>query len=132
MVDRGVVDDQFGHDLEAPAVCFVHEPTERLHIPEPGIDGPVVGDVVAIVTKRRRIEGKNPDGRHAEIGDVFEPGGQPGKVPEPVAVPIAERTDRDLVEHGVLVPVVGNGHPDIVLTTHPRSGVRKCSNLVGF
>jgi hypothetical protein len=51
-----VIDDQLGDDAQAPALGLLHEAAEILHVAEVGIDVAVVGDVIAVVAARARIE----------------------------------------------------------------------------
>jgi len=67
-----MVDHQLGDDLQSPAVRLAHHDTEvvagavlRVHVV-------IVGDVVAVVLERRRIERQHPDGIHAQVLDVIE------------------------------------------------------------
>jgi hypothetical protein len=61
-------------------------------------------DVVAIVTKRRRVEGKEPDTGNAEALDVAELFGEPFEVSDAVAVAVVVRADVDLINDSVFVP----------------------------
>ena len=45
-----------------------------------GVDRSIVGDVVAVVAQRRRVERQQPDRVDAERLDVFEVLGQPAEV----------------------------------------------------
>ncbi len=69
-----------------------------------GLDARVVGDVVAVVLARRRVERQQPEGGDAEVGEVVELLGQAREVTRAVAVRVEERADVKLVDDGVLVP----------------------------
>jgi hypothetical protein len=64
----------------------------------------VVGNVIAVILLRRRIEGHEPDRIDPEVADVAEFGGQPLEIADAVVVRIEERLDVELVDDGVLVP----------------------------
>jgi hypothetical protein len=49
---RGVVGHQVDDDVDTPFLRLDHELAEVSHRPEPGIDGTVIGDVVAIIAIR--------------------------------------------------------------------------------
>ena len=100
----GVVEDQLGDHPEAAAVGGAEEVTEILQRAVVGVHVHVVGDVVAVVPQRRRIEGQEPEGRDAEVLEVVELLGQPVEVADAVAVAVEERADVELVDDGVLVP----------------------------
>ena len=53
---------------------------------EIGIDVAVVGNVVAVVAARARIERQQPQRGDAEIAQIVEPLGQAGKIADAVAV----------------------------------------------
>ena len=65
----------------------------------------IVRDVVAVVSERRGIKRQQPDRVDAEILDVIELLNQPLEVADAVVVRIEERSDVQLVDDGVLVPV---------------------------
>src|SRR5436190_7195614 len=75
----------------------------------------VVGDVVAAVAERRRIERQDPDRGDAEVAEVVELVDQPVDVTGAVAARVLERADVDLVDDRVLVPVRIVGQVDDVV-----------------
>ena len=116
VIDRGVVDDQLGDHLEIAAVGLGQQPLEVGQRAVVGVDRGVVGDVVAAVAHRRRIERQQPQRGDPEILEVVEPVDQPGQVADAVAVAVAEAAQVQLVDHRLLEPARGRrrGHPDIV------------------
>ena len=105
MLVRRVVDHEVGHDPDPPAVGFAEKRLEVGHRAVAGGDVVVVGDVVAVVAERRRVERQQPQAVHAQVLDVVEPLRQAAEVADPVAVGVLERSHQDLVEHGGLEPV---------------------------
>ena len=69
------------------------------------MDRGVVGDVVAVVTKRRGIEGEEPDRGHPEVPHVVQLLGETPEVTPSVGVGVVKRPDVDLIDEGVLVPL---------------------------
>ena len=69
-----------------------------------GMDAAVVGDVVAVVAPRRRVEGQQPERVDAELGDVVELREQPGEVADAVVVGVEEGLHVQLVDDRVVVP----------------------------
>src|ERR1022692_980231 len=63
----GVIDHQFGNDTQATPLGLNDEAAKILHGSEVGIDGAIVGDVVAIVAARRRIERQQPQRGDAKV-----------------------------------------------------------------
>ena len=85
-------------------VCGAQELTEVAHRPVGGIDAAEVGDVVAVVPKRRGVEGEEPERRDTELLQVVELLDETAEVPGAVAVRVAEGADVELVDDGVLEP----------------------------
>ena len=104
MLVRGVVDDQLGQHADAVRVRRVDEALEVVERAVHRVDRRVVGDVVAVVPERRRVEGQQPQAGDAEVVQVGELLGQPGKVADAVAVAVVEGADVGLVDDRVLVP----------------------------
>ena len=75
------------------------------------MDAAVVGDVIAVVTARRGVEGQQPDGGDAQLGDVVELLQQALEVADAVIVGIEEGLDVQLVDDSVFVPqgIVSHG-----------------------
>ena len=73
-------------------------------VPEERVDGPVVGDVVAAVGLRRGVEGREPDGVDAQLGEVRQPLGGPAQIADAVAVAVGEGAHVHLVDDGVAPP----------------------------
>jgi hypothetical protein len=100
----GVVEDEFGDHSQAPAVRFLEENLEITQRSTVGMNGRVVGDVVAVITKWRGIEWQKPDRTDAKLMKIVELRGQAREVSDAVAVAIVKRADVELVDDGVLVP----------------------------
>ena len=103
----GVVDHELGDHLEPAAMRLGHEGAEVLARPVVRMHVAVIGDVVAVVLERRRIERQQPHRVDAELLDVVELGGEAGEVADAVAVRVEERLDVQLVDDRVLVPERG-------------------------
>ncbi|MNZ84907.1 hypothetical protein D3C78_1036790 [compost metagenome] len=100
----GVVDDQFGDHPQAAFVCLGNETPGIGHGPVVTVHAAVLGDVITVVAPWRGVEGQEPDGVDAQVGDVVELGDEAGKVANPVVVGVEIRFDVDLIDHRVLVP----------------------------
>ncbi len=101
---RGVVDDQLGDHPQPALVRFGNEAPCIGHVAVLRMHAAVVGDVVAVIAPRRGIERQQPDGVHAQIGDVVQLLDQPDEVTNAVIVGIVEGFQVHLVHHRVLVP----------------------------
>ncbi len=94
----GVVDHEVEDQLDPARVGAGQQRVEVGEGAERRIDVAVVGDVVAGVVLRRRIDGGEPDHVNAEGGDVVEPRRDAGQVADAVPVGVGEaardRSDR--------------------------------------
>jgi hypothetical protein len=88
---------------------LVEQPLEVLERAVLRMHGLVLGDVVAIVAQRRRIERQYPERVDVERLDVVELLNQSRKITEAIAIAVAKCLDVGLVDDRVLVPerVVG-------------------------
>jgi hypothetical protein len=77
---------------------------------EYGIDGPIVGHVIAEIPHRRGEERRNPDGVHAQACDIVELLGDPGEIAHAVTVAVAKAAGIDMVDGGALAPSVRHAH----------------------
>ena len=69
---RRVVHDEVDDDPDAGRPCRAHELDEVAEGPQTGVDTEEVGDVVAVVLAGGRVEGHQPQARHAEVGEVLD------------------------------------------------------------
>ena len=105
VVGRRVVHDQVGDDAHAALVGRLDEVADVLDRAVVGLDREEVGDVVAAVAQRGRVERQQPDAVDAEPLQVVELLDQAAEVARPVAVAVEERPRVDLVEDRGLEPV---------------------------
>ena len=95
------------HDYPQPApVRFCHQPVEVGQAPIARVDIAVIAHVVAEIDIRAGIDRGKPDGIHAQVGQVVEPGDDPGQVAQSVPVGIRERTRINLVNDPVAPPQI--------------------------
>ena len=80
VVGRGVVHHEVGDHAHAALVRRLDERAEVVDRPVVGVDGVEVGDVVAAVAQRRRVERQQPEAVDAEPLEVVELLGQPAEV----------------------------------------------------
>jgi hypothetical protein len=99
-----VVDHEVDDQADAALPELEAEVGEVAEAAEAGIDGVVVGDVVAVVEVGRGMEGLQPDAVHPQVLQVVDALGQAREVADPVAVRVHEGLDVEIVDDGVLVP----------------------------
>ena len=86
MLVRGVVDHQVHHDPDAPLMGLGQQGVKVLHGAEPGVDGPVVGDVVAVVIHGGIHDGAQPQHIDPQVLQIVQPGADAVQVPDAVPV----------------------------------------------
>src|SRR5690606_31639405 len=85
-------------------MCLAYEAT---HVGQRAIFGvhvAVFGNVVTVVTARRRVERQQPDGVHAQPGDIVQLRYQAREIALAIVVRVEERLDVQLIDHRILVP----------------------------
>ncbi len=96
----GVVDHQVEDDLEPLLVRLGQKRVEVGHRAQRGLNGAVVGDVVAVVHLRGGEDRVQPDDVHAQLGQVVEFLADAVEVADAVAVGVAEALGVGLVNDG--------------------------------
>ena len=105
MLVGSVVDDQLRDHAHAHPVGLADELPEVAAGPVGRMDVKVVGNVVAVVAQRRRIERQQPQAGHSQVLQVREFLNQPGKIANPVIVRVVEGLGMQLIDDRILVPV---------------------------
>ncbi len=112
MLVRGVIERDVEDDAHAALMRGADQVLEVGHRPVVGIDGAIVGHVVAVIARRGK-DGHQPQHAHFEIGVGsriavvqvgIEPADDAAQVADPrrVVVAIGERSHEDLVHEGAL------------------------------
>ena len=99
-----VIDDELGDDPDLAPLRFLDEAVEVLQRSVGGVNVLVVGDVVAVVLERRRIEGQQPERIDAEPLEIRELAGQARKIADTVGRTVDKGPHMRLVDDRVLVP----------------------------
>src|SRR5260370_10710218 len=82
----------------------IEERTEIVQCAKVWINIEVMGDVVAVITKWRRIKRKKPNGRDAKLLEIIQLPDQTPEIAHSVAVAVTKGFDVQLVDDCVLVP----------------------------
>jgi hypothetical protein len=106
MLVGDMVGDDVDEGADAQLPCLGDELLGLGEGAEGRVDGAVVGDVVAAVGHRREVPGVEPQGVHAEFGEVGQPGADAREVSGAVAVAVREAAHVHLVDDGGTPPVV--------------------------
>jgi len=122
MLVAGVVDHQFGDDTDSPFVGLTHEQLEILEGPIARMNAVVIGDVVAVVLERRRIEGQQPDRGDSQVFQVIELAHEPLEIPDAVAAAVQESLHRQFVDDGVFIPEGIFLHMNVLLGGRSQPG----------
>ena len=123
----GVVHHQVEQHPDAPLPRLQHEFREVTEGAEPRMDAVVVGDVVAVVPQRRRVDRVQPDAGDAEPGQVVQPADQPAEVS--AAVPVhRRRTHPPVASRGLLpctsAPTRLPAYPRHAVSAHRKGSAR--------
>ena len=110
MLVAGVIDHEVQHDPDAPLTGLVQQRLEVAHLAEPRVHAEIVGDVVAAVLARRRLDWVQPDRGDTQPGQVVEPAHHPAEVAHPVVVAVLEQADVDRVDNTGPVPAGQHMH----------------------
>jgi hypothetical protein len=100
----GVVGHEVEDQLEPARVRRLDQAIEVGERAEHRVDAGVIGDVVAEVLHRRRIDRREPQRVDAELGEVVEARQHAGEIADAVAVGVHERARVDLVHDAALPP----------------------------
>ncbi len=103
----GMVGNYVHHDLEPPAVGGLHHGVEIVHGSQPGIDRPVIVHIITAIGQLRRVERGEPEGVDPQLLQIIHMLGDAGQVPQSIAVFVRKGSGIDLVDDGLLPPVVG-------------------------
>ena len=101
MVGRAVVGHHVHQHPQTEAMRLGDDAVEVGQRAVGGVDGAIVGDVVAVVALRRGVARVQPDGVAAQVRDVGQPQSQAGKVADAVRVGVTEGAQVHLVDHSV-------------------------------
>src|SRR5260370_30445191 len=104
MLIGGVIDYQLGDDPDITWLGTGNDPAEVSQGTVTGMYPAVVGDVVSVIARRRRVERQQPDRVSSEARDVIKLLQQARKVAEPVVVRVKERFYMKLIDDRVFVP----------------------------
>ncbi len=100
----GVVGHKIEDDPQAARVSFFQQPVEVSQGAENRIHVTVVGDVVAEVLHRGRVERTDPDRVHTQPLEVVKPGENSRQITDPVAIAVLKTAGIDLVDNSLLPP----------------------------
>ncbi len=104
MLVRGVRIDLVDDDAQLEFVGAGNQPVKIGEGAEHRIDVAVVGHVIAEITHRRGEVGRQPDGVHAQRGDVVEVRSNAGQVANAIMVGVGEAARVDLVDRRTQPP----------------------------
>ena len=107
MLIRAVIGHKVENHLQPAGVCLTEKSIEVAEGAEKWMDIGIVRDVVTEVLHRRWIDRRDPHSVDAEPTQVIEPGNNPRKVANAVAIAVHKGTRVHLIDHAALPPEVG-------------------------
>ena len=99
-----MVHHQFSNNLQTKTVGLFKKLPEIFHRTVIGIDAHVVGNIVSVITERRRIKGQQPYSRYAKTLEIAKLLAQSLKISYTIIVAVIKRLDMRLVNNCVFVP----------------------------
>ncbi len=100
----GVIEYQLGDDAQAAAMRLAQHQLEIAQRAVLRMHGVVVGDVIAVITQRRGIEGQQPERGHAQALQVVELLQKSLQITHAVIITVAEALDVQFIDDGILEP----------------------------
>src|SRR5262249_47407295 len=105
MLIGSMVDNQLRDHVKTAAMRLLQKSSEIAQVAVRGVDAGVMGDIVAVILERGRIEREQPQGRDSKVPEVVELLGESAKVTDAVAARVEESPDVKLVDDRVLIPL---------------------------
>src|SRR5271169_6696986 len=99
--------------FQSPRMCGLEKCFEILHRAKQGIDGPVVGNIIAEVLHGRLEDRRNPDRVDAQLGEIAQPARDSCEIADSVLIGVLERAGIDLIDDGGLPPVRSLHYPTL-------------------
>ena len=97
MLGGGVVEYHVQHQADAPFLCGSSQRVKILHGAIPGVNGPVIGHVIAVVVLGRNEEGCQPDVVHTQLLQVIQLLGYAPQLAQAVAVGVQKGLGVNLI-----------------------------------
>ncbi len=104
MLIGSVIRDQFDDHANTTVMSDREKVLKSSKRPIPGMNRPVIGNVVTVIPQRRGKERHQPDRIYAQLLHVVELLGQPLKVSNAIAIAVEESPHMNLINDCVLVP----------------------------
>lgn len=99
-----MVQNQVEDDMDAAFVGFSEQAVKILQVPEFGIDGVVIRNIIAEVDIRRRINGGEPNAVDAELPQVVEVLDDACQITDTVRITVLKGTRVNLVDNAIFPP----------------------------
>jgi hypothetical protein len=116
MLIRGMVRDEVEDHFDPAGMCLGDQPVEIHQAAEDRRHVTIVGDVVAEICHRRRVDGRDPQRIDPQPAKVVQAAAHSSQVSDPVRVAVLEGARVHLVEDPLLPPVrVGHESTPICL-----------------
>ena len=114
----GVIDDKIHQNANAALFCFGKQLVKVLHRAKFGLNGGVIGNVVAVIIVGTDINGREPNHIDAKLGKMIEFLNNAANIPHPIAGGILEGSRINLINDCVLLVSHGFSFCDCVSAFH--------------
>ena len=127
MLVGGVVGHEVEQNLKPPPMGLHQQVVEVSQRAEAWIDVAIVGNVIAEINHRRRVNGRDPDRVDPKADKIIEPPLYPSEVADAVVVGVLKGPRVDLIDHTRLPPE--RGHANSTLGTYAGSKARTSDDI---
>ena len=110
MLVRGVIGHEVEQNLEPPPMGLRQQVVEVCQAAEAWIYIAIVGNVIAEINHRRRVNGRDPDRLDPKADKIVEPLLYPFEVAYTVVVSVLKGARVDLIDHACLPPERGHAN----------------------
>src|SRR5215467_5405997 len=104
MLVGGVIEHEVHNHAYPPFMCLVEKFSKIFQCPVVWRYGPVICDIVPVITQRGGKEGKQPEAVHAKPFEIVQLADKPAKIPDPIVIAVMKGLDVKLIEDRVLEP----------------------------
>ena len=105
MLIGGMVDNQLGNNFQTTLMRFIEKCSKVVDRTVIGIDIHIIGNIIPIVSQRRRIKRQQPDRRNTKTFKIGQLLAKSLKITNTVIVAVKKCFDMSFINDGILVPL---------------------------
>ncbi|CCX63776.1 putative uncharacterized protein [Firmicutes bacterium CAG:791] len=97
MLIGAVIDNEIHQDVHVALFGFGDQTVHVVHCAKARVDAVIIGNIVALIGKRRAVDRGEPDNIDAELLEIIELADDAGEITDAVSVGIIEALRVDLI-----------------------------------